>query len=144
MSTTDTSTPVPAELPAELVARLRHPTGRAMRAALVTLAASGILAGTAGPASAAGSVANSCAAIAQVEVQKKTNYNDGGTEGITIEHLDCGEGTSGVWRLTVRDRPYTVKVPNRAPMCRQAGQWFYPYNSGAGKEAVVSPTVRCR
>lgn len=109
-----------------------------VRALLVsTLTAVTVAAGvaTATPALAAGAVANSCAVTASVKVEKV---------GGRIEYLGCGQGTSNVRRATVTGRPFYVTLPGKAPMCRQAGQWFYPNNSGYERTAVLTPTVRCR
>lgn len=108
----------------------------ARRIALVTLAVPALVMGTVGTASAAGgSVANSCAVVASVKVVH--------TNG-SIEYLRCGKGTSNVRHATVVGRPFYVKLPDKAPMCRQAGVKFYPNNRGIGDEAVITPTVRCR
>jgi hypothetical protein len=113
--------------------------------------AAAVVLGTVNPAAAApaaaaakggGSVANSCAVIAPVQIWKKTDYAKG-TQGVTIEDLPCGQGASGVWRLTVKGHPFYVKRPGRAPFCMDAGQFFYPANAGIGHETVVTPTVSC-
>lgn len=109
--------------------------------ALVLLASLALVLGIASPALAAGSVANSCAVSASVEVWKKEVVN--GITGYRISYLPCGTGTSNVYRATVWSRPFYVKIPGRQPFCLQAGQWFYPYNSGGSTTAVLTPTVRC-
>lgn len=109
-----------------------------IRKAIVVVGAALVVFGTASPALAAGSVANSCAVVAPVEVWKKVN-----AYGWTIERLGCGQGTSGVWRTTVKQHPFTVKTPGRAPWCMNPGQWYYPANGGNSETAVLTPTVRC-
>lgn len=108
------------------------------RALLVsTLTAATLATGVAvaSPALAAGAVANSCAVTAPVKVEH--------TNG-RVSYLGCGDGISNVRRATVVGRPYFVKLPGKAPMCRQAGVWFYPNNRGYESTAVLTPTVRCR
>lgn len=109
-----------------------------LRAAIIAAATATAVACTAAPAQAAGSVAHHCNVPAKVDVFKKTRG------GYFLSRLPCGTGTSNVHMLTVRDRPYYIKLPNRSRMlCRQAGEFFYPYNSGGSATAVIYPTVRC-
>jgi hypothetical protein len=114
-----------------------------IRKVLVTVAAAAAVLGTASPAAAAGSVANSCAATAPVQVWKESYSASGRIPGWTIEQLPCGQGTSNVWRATVTSRPFYVKTPGRAPFCMNAGQWYYPANRGNDQTAVLTPTVSC-
>lgn len=107
----------------------------ARRLAVVAVAVPAVVLGTIGTASAAGAVANSCAVTAAVKVEH--------TNG-RISYLGCGDGISNVRRATVTGRPFYVKLPGKAPMCRQAGVWFYPNNRGYESTAVLTPTVRCR
>jgi hypothetical protein len=121
------------------------------RALTATGIAAAVILGTASPASAApavaakggGSVANSCAAIADVQIWKQDNSPDGTIKGFRIEYLPCGQGTSNVWRATVKAHPFYVKTPGRAPFCMNAGQFYYPANRGLDQTAVLTPTMSC-
>jgi len=114
-----------------------------VRNILITAGSVGaVILGTAGPAAAAGSVANSCAVEAPVQIWKKTNYAKG-TQGVTIEDLPCGQGASGVWKLTVEGHPFFVSRDGRPPFCMEAGQFIYPSNRGIGQEMVITPTMSC-
>lgn len=114
------------------------------RRTLLTIAtAAAVVLGTAGPASAAGSVANSCAVPAPLTVWKADNSADGTVQGWRIERIPCGQGTSNVTRATVKSRPFYVREPGRAPFCMNPGQWYYPSNAGAGHETIFTPTISC-
>jgi len=112
---------------------------------LVAASTAGIVTATATPALAVGSVANSCAVIAPVQVWKQVPRVPGQhTGGVTIEDLPCGSGTSGVWKLTVEDHPFFVRRGDgSAPFCMDPGQFIYPSNRGIGQEMIVTPTVSC-
>ena len=58
--------------------------------------------------------------------------------------MPCGSGTSNVYWATVPHHPFYVKEAGRAPFCMQAGQYYYPHNSGYEATVVISPTVRCK
>lgn len=118
-------------------------TLRTVAVAAVTIPA--LLFGTASAADAAptkGAVANSCAATAQVEVHKLVGTSKNQREKVSF--LACGTGTSNVYRATVKTRPFYVREAGRAPVCYQAGTFYYPNNVGHESTAVLYPTVRCR
>lgn len=138
MSTTITRT-IP---PAELASRLRHPTGRTLRAAVSALAAAGMLAGAvaaASPAQATGSIANYCAVTEYADAEHPVDRSG----GYYVDWLPCGAGTHNIARVTFLHHPFFVKMVGYAPFCMQAGHFHYPRNGGRSVD-VLTPTVRCR
>lgn len=119
---------------ARAASRRRHPAGRALA---ITGLAVGILAAGTGVASATGAVANYCAVDAPVVATRVA------PDGLHVNWITCGHGIGNVTYATVKDHPYYVKTPGRAPVCMQAGERYYPNNAGNASTAVLTPTVRC-